>query len=82
MGLQRTLSEIFKLKKGTPMRLVQIQQDFGLLGNTTAASKVLEGTYIAPGVSSESVVTMLQMIGEVAVGVKDRMVDIVITLHY
>ena len=60
---------------------VQLQKDFGLLGETTADSKVLEGTYIASEVSSESMVGMLHMIGELAIGVKDTMVDIVITLQ-
>ena len=51
------------------MRSRQLQQDFGILGNTTAASKVMEGTYVSPEGLSESVVGMLQIIGEVAVGV-------------
>ena len=63
------------------MRSRQLQQDFGILGNTTAASKVMEGTYVSPEGLSESVVGMLQMIGEVAVGVKDRIVDIGITFQ-
>ena len=41
---------------------------------------MLEGIYVAPEGSSNSMVSMLQMIGEVAVGVNDRMVDIMITL--
>ena len=45
------------------------------------ASKVLEGTYIAPEGSSEGMVGMLQMIRESDVGVKDRMVDILITFQ-
>ena len=44
VGLKKASAERFKLKKGTPMRYRQLKQDFGLLGNTTAASKVLEGT--------------------------------------
>ena len=59
----------------------KLQQDFGMLGNTTEAPKVLEGMYVSPEGSIESVVGMLQMIGEVAVGVKYRMVDIVFTLQ-
>ena len=66
--------------KVTPMRSGELQQDLWLLGNTTAASKVLEGTYIAPEGSSESMVGMIQIIRELYVGVKDRMVDIKITL--
>ena len=62
------------------MRSLQLQQYFGILGNTTAPSKVLKGTYVAPEGSSKSVVGILQMIWEVAAGVKDRMVDILITL--
>ena len=62
------------------MRYGQLYQDFGLLDNTIAASKMLEGTYVAPEGSRESVVDMLQTIEEVAVGAKDRIFDIVITL--
>ena len=80
MVLKRSLSEIFKLKKVAPMWSGQLQQDSCILGNTTAAPKVLEGTYVAPEGSSESVVRMLQMIREVNVGIMDRMVDIVITI--
>ena len=40
-GLQEALSERFKLTKVTPMRSIQIHQDFGVLGNKTASSKVL-----------------------------------------
>ena len=42
---------------------------------------MLVGTYVYPEVLSESMVSMLQMLGEVYVGVKDRMVDTVITLQ-
>ena len=42
---------------------------------------MLEGTYVAPEGSSKSMFGMLQMIGGVAVGVKYRMVDILITLQ-
>ena len=80
-GLQKALSEKFKLTKVTPTWSGQLQQDFGLLGNTTSAYKVLEGTYVYPKGLSESVVRMLHMIGELAVGIKDMMVDIVITLQ-
>ena len=45
------------------------------------ASKVLKGMYVAPEGSIEIVGGMLLMIGEVAIGVKYRMVDIVITLQ-
>ena len=62
------------------MHSVELQQGIGILGNTTADSNVLKGKYVAFEGSSKIVVGMLQMIGEVAVGVKDRMVDIVITL--
>ena len=61
------------------MRSVQLQQDFGILGNTTETSTVLEGTIVSPEGSIQSLVGMLKMIAEVAVGVKDRMFDIVIT---
>ena len=63
------------------MRYGQLQQGSNLLGNTTADYKVLEGTYVAPEVSSESVVGMLQMILELAFGVNYMMVDILITFH-
>ena len=63
------------------MRYIQINQEFGLLRNTTAVSKVLEGTYIYLEGSSKSVVGMLKMIEEVDVGVRDSMVDIVINLQ-
>ena len=59
----------------------QLQKDFGILCNTTVSSKVMEGTYVAPEGSSESVCGMLQMIREVVFGVKDRMVDILIALQ-
>ena len=62
-GLQNKLSDKFKLTKGTTMCYGQLHQYFGLLGNTAAASKVLEGTYIAPEVSSKIVVGMLQVGG-------------------
>ena len=48
VGLKNSLSNRFKLTKGTSMRSVQLQQYFGILGNTTVASDVLEGTYVAP----------------------------------
>ena len=54
----------------------QLQKDFGILCNTTVSSKVMEGTYVAPEGSSKSVVGMLQIIREVSIGVKDRMVVI------
>ena len=81
-GLQNSLSDRFKMTNGTHMRSGQLNQDFGVLGNTTAATKVLEVTYVAPEGSNESVVRMLKIIEEVAVGVKDRAVDILITLQY
>ena len=80
-GLKKALSEIFKLTKGAPMRSGQLQKYLGLLGNTIATSEVLEGMYISPEGSSERVVDMLHMIGEVAVGFKDSMVYILITLQ-
>ena len=80
-GLKSALSERLKLIKGTPMRSGQVQQDFGILGNTSAVSKMVEGTYVAPEGSSNSVFGMLHMIGLVSVGVKDTIVDIVITLQ-
>ena len=63
------------------MRYGQLQQDFGILGNTTAAYKVVEASYVAPEESSQSRVGMLQTIGGVSFGVKDSIVDIVITLQ-
>ena len=57
--IKNSLSEIFKLTKGTTMRFRQLQQDFRILGNTAEASKVMEGTYVAPEGSSKSVVGML-----------------------
>ena len=60
--LKRALTDRFKLTKGTPMRSGQIHQEFGKLVNTTAASKVMEGMYVAPEGSRESMVRMLQMI--------------------
>ena len=80
-GLYMVLLETFKLTKGTLMLSRQIQKKFWLSGNTTADSKSLEGTYVAPKVLSERMVSMLQMIGEVDIVVKDRMVNIVITLQ-
>ena len=47
-GLRKSLSELFKLTRGTPMRSGKPQQDFGLLGNPKSASKVLKSTYVAP----------------------------------
>ena len=41
------------------MRSGKLQKYFGPLGNTTAASKVLEGTYVSHEGSRESVVCML-----------------------
>ena len=40
-GLQKALSDIFKLTKGTHTWSVNLHQDFGILGNTAAASKVM-----------------------------------------
>ena len=80
-GLQNSLSDRFKMTNGTHMRSGQLNQDFGILGNTTSAYKVLKGTCVAPEGLSDSVVGMLQMIREVAVGVKGRIVDILITLQ-
>ena len=58
-GLQNKLSDKFKLTKGTTMCYGQLHQYFGLLGNTAAASKVLEGTYVSHEGSRDSVVCML-----------------------
>ena len=69
------------MMKGAPMRSGQLHHYFGVLGNTTSAYKVLKGTCVAPEGLSDSVVGMLQMIREVAVGVKGRIVDILITLQ-
>ena len=63
------------------MQSGQLQQDSGILGNRTAASKFLEGTYVSPEGSRERVVGMLQMIGDVVVSFKDTVVDIVITIQ-
>ena len=63
------------------MRSGQLQWGFGLLGKITKDYMVLEGTYIAPEGLSKRVVGMLKTIREVAVGVKDRMVNNVITLQ-
>ena len=41
----------------------KLQQDFGLLDNTTATSKVLKEKYIAPEGTSKSMIGMLHMIG-------------------
>ena len=59
MVIRKESSERFKITKGTLMRSVQLQQDFGILGNTTAASKVMEGTYVSPEGLGEIVVGML-----------------------
>ena len=75
---KKIMSGIYNLTKGTPMRYGKLQQDSGILSNTTVASKMMEGEYVATEGSSKSMVGMLQMIRGVAVGIKDRMVDIVI----